>query len=147
MVYPTEYLLQRDLSIFQKYWNFNKVKERVIYHFGLEFDKNVNNLIIVDESDALLFEQPKLFNDFISKNPCICLTATPGNDSDGVEKKVLEHLGFKVIDDDRNFANRQLKVDKEADEDEIYALLQENQSRGPVLLFCNDQLADYWSGE
>ena len=146
MVYPTKYLLQRDLSIFQKYWNLNKVTERVMYHVGLEFDKDVNDLIIVDESDALLFEQPKLFNDFISKNPCICLTATPGNDSDGVEKKVLEHLGFKVIDDDRNFANRQLKVDKEADEDEIYALLQEYQSRGPVLLFFNDQLADYWSG-
>ena len=56
-------------------------------------------MIIVDESDALLFEYPKTFDDIIDKNPCVCLTATPGNDREGLEKKVLEHLGFKVISD------------------------------------------------
>ena len=56
MVYPTEYLLQRDQSIFEKYWTFNKLHERVQYHVGLEFEKHADDLIIIDESDALLFE-------------------------------------------------------------------------------------------
>ena len=54
-------------------------------------------MIIIDECDALLFEKPREFDMFVDKNACICLTATPGNDSDGVESRVLEHLGFKVI--------------------------------------------------
>ena len=56
MVYPTKYLLQRDLSIFERYWTLNKLHERVLYHVGLDFDKNGDDLIIIDESDALLFE-------------------------------------------------------------------------------------------
>ena len=56
MVYPTEYLLRRDHSIFERYWTLNKLHERVQYHVGLEFDKHADDLIIIDESDALLFE-------------------------------------------------------------------------------------------
>ena len=35
MVYPTEYLLQRDSSIFEKYWTLNSLRDRVLYHVGL----------------------------------------------------------------------------------------------------------------
>ena len=141
MVYPSEYLLQRDLCIFEKYWTFNKLQERVQYHVGLEFTKNENELIIVDESDHVLFKEPKLFNEFIGKNPCICLTATPGNNSDGVEKKVLEHLGFKVIGDEKDSDSNKIQIDKEIDQDDLDSLLQEYQYTSPVLLFCNEQLA------
>ena len=41
------------------------------------------------------------------------MTATPGNDSDGVEKKVLEHLGFYVINTNNNEACDVLTIDKE----------------------------------
>ena len=70
-------------------------------------------MLIIDECDALLFEQPRQFHLFINKNACICLTATPGNNNDGVEKKVLEHLGFKVISVSSNETSDELKIEKE----------------------------------
>ena len=56
MVYPTDYLLQKDYSIFEKYWTLNSLHDRVLYHVGLEFEKSADDLIIIDESDVLLFE-------------------------------------------------------------------------------------------
>ena len=142
MVYSSEYLLQRDRDIFLKYWSFNKLDTRIKFHVGLEFDRNEKDLIIVDECDALLFEYPKKFDEFINKNACICLTATPGNDSDGVEKKVLEHLGFKVINISENEASDVLAYDKELDFGDLEALLLDLQNKCPTILFCDKEVAD-----
>jgi len=34
-------------------------------------------LILVDESDRLMFDEPKNFEKFIEKKFCVCFTATP----------------------------------------------------------------------
>ena len=59
MVYSTEYLLERDRDVFLKYWILNTLSPQIKFHVGHEFYKNENDLIIIDECDALLFEQPK----------------------------------------------------------------------------------------
>ena len=61
--------------------------------------KEAGELIIYDESDALLFNNPGQFNTFTGDNPCICLTATPGGKDGDLEEKVIKHLGLKVIMD------------------------------------------------
>jgi len=47
----------------------------------------------------MLFENPERWNKFTGNNPCICLTATPGGEDSFLETKVIEHLGFKIVDD------------------------------------------------
>ena len=98
-MFPTEYLLKRDEKIFKGLWSLNKLEERVKYHVGLNFEKKPEDLIIYDESDSLLFNNPGEFNTFTGNNPCICLTATPGGEDRNLEEKVIKHLGLKVIKD------------------------------------------------
>ena len=53
-------------------------------------------MLIIDESDRVMFESPKTFADFIENKFCICFTATPSNcDQSGVEAEVIKALGFK----------------------------------------------------
>jgi hypothetical protein len=54
---------------------------------------------LVDESDRIIFGEPKAFAQFIKGKFCICFTATPSNcDPQGVETEVIKALGFKQYD-------------------------------------------------
>ena len=53
-------------------------------------------MILIDESDRVMFVQPKSFADFVGKKFCICFTATPSNcDQQGVEAEVIKALDFE----------------------------------------------------
>lgn len=56
-------------------------------------------MILIDESDRVIFDSPKAFAAFVDKKFCICFTATPSNcDQQGVEAEVIKVLGFKQYD-------------------------------------------------
>ena len=96
MVFDNKPLMQRDKQDFEDLWRLAQSQSKVEYHTGLDFEPEENSLILVDESDRLMFEQPKVFADFIKKKFCICFTATPNNcDQHGVEAEVTKFLGFK----------------------------------------------------
>jgi len=82
-------LLDRDRGIFMDLWRLNKLEDNVSYHVGLNFQKEDGALLIYDESDHLLFNNPGDFNTFTGDHPCICLTATPGGNEDDLEEKVI----------------------------------------------------------
>jgi len=42
-------------------WHVTEYKDKVQYYVGLSFIPKNNSLILVDESDKLMFEEPKLF--------------------------------------------------------------------------------------
>jgi len=65
----------------------------------MKFFKAPEDMLIYDESDDLLFRDPKAFDDFTKENLCICFTATPGGDEGNLEleDQVIRHLGIKVI--------------------------------------------------
>ncbi|MFN9907073.1 MAG: hypothetical protein ACK56F_13300 [bacterium] len=53
-------------------------------------------MVLIDESDRLIFDEPKNFAKFVEKKFCICFTATPSNcDQQGVETEVVKALEFK----------------------------------------------------
>jgi hypothetical protein len=55
-----------------------------------------NELVIVDEADALMFKDPIKFNQFTSECACICFTATPdGQQAKGIEVRVVASLKFE----------------------------------------------------
>jgi len=65
----------------------------VEYHVGFSFAPKEDELVVIDEGDALIFEDPSFFRGFIAQCACICLTATPDDDDPtGVEAKVISTL-------------------------------------------------------
>lgn len=85
IVFPTQYLMDRDKNQCEKLWKFGELHKRVKYHVGIEFQKHEQDLLIFDESDVLLFDKPKELNEFIGDNSCICFTATPGGEANSLE--------------------------------------------------------------
>ena len=112
-VFPTEYLSQRDKKAFQHFWTLHQFEGRVEYHVGVDFQKTPKDLLIYDEIDAWMFDEPGKFNTFTGDNPCICLTATPGANGEeaSLEEQVILNLGLQVIKD-REDVDR-LRVDKQ----------------------------------
>lgn len=61
----------------------------------MDFDCPQGEVILVDEADELIFNDPARFLDGIQQRHCICLTATPDNQKKGgVEREVLKAMGF-----------------------------------------------------
>ena len=71
----------------------------MVYHSDLNFGIGVSEVLVFDESDEHMLNDPKAFQKFANKAPCICLTATCAEDSNkGVEKEVLEAMKFKIFE-------------------------------------------------
>ena len=46
-------------------------------HTDIDFEVQDGELVIVDESDSLMYSNPEKFRDFVAKCACVCFTATP----------------------------------------------------------------------
>ena len=96
LVFGNKHLMERDRADFKDLWRLAGCENQVEYHVGCDFEPEENSLILIDESDRVMFESPKAFTDFIENKFCICFTATPSNcDQQGVETEVIKALGFK----------------------------------------------------
>jgi superfamily II DNA or RNA helicase len=90
MVFPNEHLMNRDKAEFELLISLSSMGEdKVTYRVGIDdFKPEKNALIIVDEIDIFMLDDPCKFKAIIAANPCIGLTATPANTP--MEKKVAE---------------------------------------------------------
>jgi len=96
LVFDNKHLMERDRADFQDLWRLAGCENKVEYRVGCDFEPEENSLILIDESDRIMFGSPKNFADFIENKFCICFTATPSNcDKQGVEAEVIKALGFK----------------------------------------------------
>jgi hypothetical protein len=77
MVYDCEQLRKRDEADFVSYLGLIDDNQAIEYHVGVDFAVAEGELVIIDEADALLYNAPEKFRDFIAANACICFTATP----------------------------------------------------------------------
>lgn len=85
IVHENKHLMTRDSTDFRVYWELLNATESVSYKVGLDFIPKPNSLIIFDEADAFIFNDPVKFSILISGCFCICFTATPDNcDPQGV---------------------------------------------------------------
>jgi late competence protein required for DNA uptake (superfamily II DNA/RNA helicase) len=65
------------------------------YHLGLSFTYTGNDVLVIDESDALTFADPLAFKLMMAGCRCICLTASPDdNNKKGAEKQVIAALNL-----------------------------------------------------
>ena len=79
LVFGNKHLMERDRADFKDLWRLARCENQVEYHIGCDFEAEENSLILIDESDGVMFESPKAFADFIENKFCICFTATPNN--------------------------------------------------------------------
>ena len=91
-IHPTTYLKERERVTFKRYWQLQSLEERVIFHVGLDelekADVGERDILLFDESDDFLFEEPERFLKVIGSSSCVCFTATPGGDY-SIEADVL----------------------------------------------------------
>jgi hypothetical protein len=86
--------MKRDKAEFELLISLSSMgADKVIYCVGIGFVPERNALIIVDEVDIFLLDDPCNFKTLIAANACIGLTATAANTA--MEKKVAESLDFK----------------------------------------------------
>lgn len=97
MVFENKHLLERDQKDFETYWQLLSYDDDMIqYHIGIDFKVGPNELVIIDEADALIFRQPDEFQKFTNDTACICFTATPDNQQvRGLEARVITALKFE----------------------------------------------------
>jgi hypothetical protein len=83
MVFPNEHLKKRDQAEFEPLISVSSMGEdKVTYRAGLAgFKPEPNALIIVDEIDTFLLDEPIEFKAVVAANACIGLTATPAGTS------------------------------------------------------------------
>ena len=87
---PNDYLLHRDQERFAPL--FKNHSNKITYTAAIDFDVQLNHLIIIDEADDLLYKQSAaFFNIGASKKRCkniankpriVCFTATKGHNNE-----------------------------------------------------------------
>ena len=96
LIYANKHLMERDKADFEDLWRLAECQNNVEYRVGYDFEPEENSLILIDELDRLMFNEPKNFKKFIEKKFCVCFTAAPSNcDQQGVEAEAVKALGFK----------------------------------------------------
>ncbi len=90
LIYPDKHLMKRDLADFKNTFELSSLLKRVHFRVGMNFKPSPKDLLIFDEADIFIFDDPGKFSKFIKTNPCLCLTGTPSNSKlAGIEKTHL----------------------------------------------------------
>jgi hypothetical protein len=95
MIFSSERLMSRDLEEYAYFWKLAGLTDKVSYRVGLIFERGDSSMLIIDESDNLLFRNPLQFKTMMATSRCICLTATADdNNRKGAEKQAIKDAGL-----------------------------------------------------
>ena len=87
IVYLNKVLQAKDQKDFEELWNMIPKGMGVHYHSDIIFQPKLHSVIIIDESDDLVFTDPAAFMKFTRNRACICLTASPADKAErGIER-------------------------------------------------------------
>ena len=124
------------------------MQDKVSYQTGLNFSFTRSDLLVVDESDSIIFSDPLAFKELLARCRCICLTATPDdNNKKGAEKQIISALrltkydyGFPV-----ELTAPAVATETKAlpNDEAILLFIKERISLQPVLLYCSQQTKEY----
>lgn len=96
IVFTSKHLMKRDIEAFRAYWLLLGYGEsQVEYHLGCNFVPVKGELIIMDEIDVPMFNDPIKFGGVIDGCLVMGFSATPDNFKvDGAEKRITNLLKF-----------------------------------------------------
>ena len=99
IVIPNGALKQRDIEDFADYWSLSNFEDRVFYHEDLDFKHGKNDVLLIDESDVLVFDDPLLLKKAFKLSAAICFTATPPSQGQQtLERKIYDHLSLRLCE-------------------------------------------------
>jgi len=147
IVIPNKALLQRDIGDFADYWCLGAFEGKVHYHEDLNFRHGKTDVLLIDEADQLIFEDPMLLRKALKHSPALCFSATPPNSGQQtLEMEIYQHLGFKL----RSYWPKALarplntrlviKVDAKY-ADNLSAFVEERARHRAVLIYTNEPTA------
>lgn len=91
--------MRKDQTDFSSLWTLSDFEDKVVYHESMGFTAEEGELIIFDEADEFIYNDPKAFLAFIGQRMCVCLTATSGgSDQEVAENSILKHIGLKLFE-------------------------------------------------
>ena len=73
---PSGALLRRDIKEFDDYWVLAGLEKVIKYHEKFDFKPAGKDLVIVDEADKLVLDDPSKFRTVTAGCSYICLTAS-----------------------------------------------------------------------
>jgi hypothetical protein len=80
----------RDQRIFSQYYELHQFQDRIKWHSDLRFNLEEKDILLCDEFDDILFNDPVEFTKKLFKRRCIGFTATPSDgDAEGLEELFL----------------------------------------------------------
>lgn len=151
LIFSNEDLMKRDQADFADMWAYFK-GAAVLYQVGLpklqgqeeEYTPVVYKgaLVIVDEADSIMYDNPSMFHTFIQGNCCIAFTATPEDgDAKSVEASILKHMSFKRFEYIAVAKDKaDVQINSVSASDKVQYVI-DQLSIGPVLLLCGESLA------
>jgi hypothetical protein len=140
--------MDRDLEEYALFWRLAGLNDKVSYRIGLTFERGSSSMLIIDESDNLLFRNPLQFKAMMATSRCICLTATADdNNRKGAEKQAIKDAGLTRFEYGYPAELTALATINEVkafeDESAVLTFLQEKLTLTPVLFYCSESMAAF----
>lgn len=60
-VFENDYLKKRDTDEFDNYWVLLNCQDKISYHVDIDFVPSPGSLVIIDEADVFIFNNPQSF--------------------------------------------------------------------------------------
>ena len=100
LVYVNKILMRKDIEQFEDLWNLMPNGDRIEHHSDLNFTPSGAGVVIIDECDEYILQDPYAFRKFSKKCRCICLSGTCSESySEGIERNALNAMNFKIFED------------------------------------------------
>ena len=114
-------LMDRDLEECRSLWRFlgassSKERNRLKHISDVKLiNTRSPGTIIVDESDDVIFKDLLTFYKYTkhSNKKVICLTASPDDGKDGIERKILQNMKYSTVQTNANFHFEMPRIDQE----------------------------------
>jgi hypothetical protein len=101
LVFTNDVLLLKDSEPFEQLWKMGCVEDKIFHHPQMpDHQVSQGSLIIFDEADEHIYNNPHFFEKFVGDRKCVCLTATCGGTerAQAAEYEILKSLKFKVYE-------------------------------------------------
>ena len=99
LVFSNDLLKQKDMLAFANLFLLADIQEKVQYQVGLDFEMGSEDVLVIDESDIWIYEDPQKFDRLTAQTKLIALSgSTRDTQLNGIEHDVLKKLGFKIYD-------------------------------------------------
>lgn len=88
--------MDRDEAAFESFFILTDFEENVHYHDSLVFETGKGDLVIIDEADYFIYNDPDAFYKFQQNKKVLGFTATASNkNTNGLERMVFNSMNFK----------------------------------------------------